>query len=101
MDDTRIEWMKVRLEEGLPSLRESSIFEEFIVREDGKNETTLQDFLNNVSKEGSAVLFYCEEKEEEEEIEVEIGKAKQVILCTVQRNFVRYFKDKFSLANFG
>lgn len=73
MDDTRIEWIKVKLEEGLQSLNDASIFEEFITRDDGKNETLLQDFLNNISREANTLLFYTEQKEEEEEIEVEIG----------------------------
>ena len=75
MDDTRIEWIKVKLEAGLEKLYDSSIFEEFITREDAKNETLLQDFLNNNAREANTLLFYTEEREEEEEIEVEIGKS--------------------------
>ena len=79
MDDTRIEWIKVKLEEGLESLNDPSIFEEFITREDGKNETILQDFLNNISREANTLLFYTEQNEEEEEIEVEIGMPIKLI----------------------
>ncbi len=73
MDD-RIEWMKLKLEEGLPILKNSAIFEEFITREDGNNESILESFLNNKTDE-RGVMFYSEEKEEEEEIEVEIGRS--------------------------
>ena len=73
MDD-RIEWMKLKLEEGLPILKDSAIFEEFITREDGNNESILQSFLNNKTDE-RGVFFYSEEREEEEEIEVEIGSS--------------------------
>ena len=73
MDDTRIEWIKVKLEEGLRNVNDPSVFEEFITREEGKNETLLQDFLNNISREANTLLFYTEQREEEEELEIEIG----------------------------
>ncbi len=73
MDDTRIEWMKAKLEFGLKALKNPAVFEEFITREDGKNELDLQNFLNNPSNEGTSVLFFVNDREEEEEIEVEIG----------------------------
>ena len=84
MDDTRIEWIKVKLEEGLQSIHDPSVFEEFITRDEGKNETLLQEFLNNISRKANTLLFYTEEKEEEEEVEVEIGTCKQYsILCFI------------------
>ncbi len=74
MDDTRIEWMKGKLEISIKALENPSVFEEFITRNDGKNEVDLQSFLNNSSSDGgSAILFFVADKEEEEEIEVEIG----------------------------
>ena len=76
MDDTRIEWMKVKLEANLKALTNPAVFEDFITREEGINESNLQDFLNKkvAASEGASVLFYAEDREEEEEIEVEIGK---------------------------
>ena len=80
MDDTRIEWIRNKIYDGL-RITDPSVFDSLLNRDDGRNDTILTDFLNNTgaisskaSTEGKSVVFYISEVEEEEEVEIEIGE---------------------------
>ena len=78
MDDTRIEWIRNKIYDGL-RITDVDIFEFFLTTSEGVNENKLLEFLNTaVVGEGKSVVFYVTEEEEEVEEEVEIG-----IVCII------------------
>ena len=75
MDDTRVEWMRNKVYDGLRLVNED-IFENCLSRENGANESILTEFLNTSSIEGKSVVFFVTEVAEEEQIEVEQGEGR-------------------------
>ncbi|XP_064612357.1 LOW QUALITY PROTEIN: dynein axonemal heavy chain 10-like [Liolophura sinensis] len=71
MDDPRFEWIRERVNLSL-DIKDSSVFEDLLERDDGLCERELAKFLNETPEETqSAILFYKIVQEEEEEIEVD------------------------------
>lgn len=73
MDDVRIEWIRDEVYLAL-EIADREVFEDFLHREDGINESLMQKYLNETPEEGTALILHSKVVEEEEEIEVEIGK---------------------------
>lgn len=73
MDDPRFEWIRERVNLSL-DVKDSSVFEDLLERDDGLCERELAKFLNETPEEAQAtILFYKIVKEEEEEVEVDCG----------------------------
>ena len=72
MDDVRIQWIAREVCLGL-DIKEETVFEDLIVREDGKHRTDIVRFLDETSPDdNSSLLFYS--LQTTETIEVKLGK---------------------------
>ena len=79
MDDNRFLWLRDKVFASLDII-ESDVFEEFIGREDGENESKLAKFLNQTEEdEDYALIFHKELKEEEIEVQIELSKQKNIL----------------------
>lgn len=74
LDDTRLEWIKQRVDSAF-YLPEPNSFEELLSRRDGEEERKILQFLNQVSEEEltSALLFFKRIWEEEVEVVITAG----------------------------
>ena len=76
MDDFRYLWIRDRVYAGLNILEtESGVFDEFLTRDDGENETLISKFLTrNVDEEDDgALIFHKLLNEEEIEVQIELS----------------------------
>ena len=73
MDDPRIEWLRDKAYVAL-NIKESTIFEDLLDRDDGEPERMMLKFLNETPEDQEdSLVFYKTLEEEEEEVEVEVG----------------------------
>ena len=74
MDDPRIEWLRDKAYVAL-NIKEPSIFDDLLDRDDGEPERIMLKFLNETPEDHEdSLVFYKTLEEEEEEVEVEVGK---------------------------
>lgn len=81
MDDVRYLWLRDEVFAGL-EIKESDVFEEFIMRDEGDNEMKIAKFMNQTEEDDDfALIFYKETKEEEIEVQVELCKFYFFAFC--------------------
>ena len=73
MDDVRIEWIRNEVYLAL-EIGDTEVFEDFLNRDDGVNESLIEKYLNETPTEGTALILHSQVVEEEEEVEIEIGR---------------------------